>query len=74
MTNVLTLQMNLNILNQSGRTPVLEKREQWITSRTIHDHHGDEHFQNIKHGGRMRENVGVKVFALFWISFRLFFA
>ena len=36
--------------------------------------HGDEHFQNIKTGSQMQGNVGVKVFALFWTSFQLFFA
>ena len=36
-----------------------------------HDHHGDEHFQDIKNGGRLRGSMGVKVFTSFWISFRL---
>ena len=33
-----------------GERQFWKKREQWITSQPKHDHHGDEHFQNIKHG------------------------
>ena len=68
------MDQKLENLTSPGERQFWKKREQWITSQPKHDHHGDEHFQNIKHGGRTRGNVGDKVSALFWISFRLFSA
>ena len=49
---------------QFGRMPVLEETRtiDYVTNHNviIIDHHGDEHFQNIKNGGRTRGNIGVK--------------
>ena len=49
-------------------------KKRWIDYVTNHnvitiDHHGDEHFQNIKNGGRTRGNIGVKYSLLFRFHF-----
>ena len=60
--------------NQSGRMPVLEEARtiDYVTSHDMitSDHHGDEHFQNIKNGGRPRGNIEAK----YSLSFRFHFA
>ena len=58
---------------QFGRMPVLEEARtiDYVTNHntiTI-DHHGDEHFQNIKNGGRTWGNIGVKYSLLFRFHF-----
>ena len=49
---------------ESGRMPVLEEARtiDYVTNHNMItiDHHGDEHFQSIKNGGRRRGNIGVK--------------
>ena len=37
----------MDYVNSPGERQFWKKREQWITSQPKHDHHGDEHFQNI---------------------------
>ena len=58
---------------QFGRMPVLEEARtiDYVTNHNVLtiDHHGDEHFQNIKNGGRTRGNIGVKYSLLFRFHF-----
>ena len=58
---------------QFGRMPVLEEARtiDYVTNHNVItiDHHGDEHFQNIKNGGRTRGNIGVKYSLLFRFHF-----
>ena len=56
-------------ITSPGERQLWKKREQWITSQPQHDHHGDVHFQYIKHGGRMRGNVGEKYSLYFGFHF-----
>ena len=65
--------MSSDLDKQFGRMPVLEEARtiDYVTNHNVItiDHHGDEHFQNIKNGGRTRGNIGVKYSLLFRFHF-----
>ena len=59
----LFLMLYLGVLKQFGRMPVLEEARtiDYVTNHNVItiDHHGDEHFQNIKNGGRALRARGI---------------